>query len=309
MPEKTVATTVGAREESRRLDAHVTAVLEDVTRAEVQRWIRAGRVLVNADPITKPSTTVFPGDRVEINPPPSESPTPLPRPVEFGVAHVDDHVIIVDKPAGLTVHPGAGHIDDTLVNGLLNRWPEIASVGDPRRPGIVHRLDRDTSGLLVVARSADAYGTLASMVRARRVERHYSVLAWGRVSPVEGVIDAPVGRDPRRPLRQAVESGGRLARTRFRARRFLPSTTLLEVMLETGRMHQIRVHLAAIGFPVVGDLKYGRAGFGLRRQFLHASRIAFYHPITGERIEAASPLHTDLAVALELAEAASADAD
>lgn len=304
MPDQTVIRTVAAGEEPGRLDAYLARALDGVTRGEAQRWIREGRVSVNGAPARRPSKIITPGDRVAVEPPPPTAAAPVARKIEFGVAYLDSDLVVVDKPAGLTVHPGAGHKDDTLVNGILDRWPEIASVGDPERPGIVHRLDRETSGLLAVARSATAYDGLVSAIKARRVVRRYEALVWGRVSPDEGIIDAPVGRDPRHRQRQAVESGGRPARTRYRVSRHLPSTTLLEVSLETGRMHQIRVHLAAISFPVVGDQTYGRSGFGLNRQFLHASYMALDHPVTGERIEVEAPLPADLAAALELAESA-----
>ncbi len=287
-----------------RLDAYLTGELDDVSRADVQRWIRSGRVSANGERVVRPAAIVAVGDTVEIRLPPPASLSPAPRPIAFTVVHADADLLIVDKPAGLPVHPGAGHEDDTLVNGLLHRYPQLEDVGEPDRPGIVHRLDRDTSGLLAVALTAEAYPALAEAVREHRMDRRYTALVWGLVSSEEGVVDAPIGRDPRRPRRQRVAEDGRESRTRYRVVRKLPSTTLLDVAPETGRMHQIRVHLAAIGYPVVGDRTYGRRGYGLERQFLHASSLALDHPVSGDRVEAASPLPPDLEGALARAEAA-----
>jgi 23S rRNA pseudouridine1911/1915/1917 synthase len=222
--------------------------------------------------------------------------------VSFSTAYEDEHLIVVDKGAGLVVHPGRGHREDTLSQQLA---PLLAG-GDPERAGIVHRLDRDTSGLIVVARSEEALRSLQAELAARRIEREYLALVEGRPPSRTGTIDAPIGRDPRVRTRMAVGgAGAREARTRFTLERALPSTSLLSVLLETGRTHQIRVHLQAIGHPVVGDPEYGTNGLlGLERQFLHAARLAFDHPVTGERLEVRSPLPEDLQAALERAAAA-----
>jgi 23S rRNA pseudouridine1911/1915/1917 synthase len=227
----------------------------------------------------------------------------------FTIAFQDEHLIVVDKAAGVVVHPARGHREDTLaqlLEPLLARpgqWGEQAA-GDPERRGIVHRLDRDTSGLLVVARSELALTRLQEALAARRIEREYLALVEGRPPARTGTIEAPIGRDPRVRTRMAVGgSGQREARTHFTLERAFADTSLLSLRLETGRTHQIRVHLQAIGHPVCGDPEYGGAGaLGLERQFLHATRLAFEHPLSGERIEVRSSLPHDLQAALERAE-------
>jgi 23S rRNA pseudouridine1911/1915/1917 synthase len=211
----------------------------------------------------------------------------------------DESVVVVDKPAGLVVHPAPGHRGETLVDALRG----VAGGGDPARPGIVHRLDRDTSGLLVVARSEAAHADLARQVRRREMRREYVALVEGHLASRTGSIDAPVGRDQRAPERMAV--GGRRsreARTHFRVRELLPGDTLVDVRLETGRTHQIRAHFAAIGHPVCGDPRYGQAGrHGLARQFLHSGTLTFRNPSTGEEMSFTSQLPDDLATALQRA--------
>ncbi len=222
----------------------------------------------------------------------------------FRIAYQDEHLLVIDKPAGLVTHPARGHRENTLAQ-LLGT---LAAGGpDPARAGIVHRLDRDTSGLLVVARSERAHGLLARELAARRVQREYLALVHGRPPSRTGTIDAPVGRDPRVRTRMAVEGAhAREARTHFEIERSLPRFTLLRLRLESGRTHQIRVHLEAIGHPVAGDPTYhgGVAAdvLGLRRQFLHAARLSFTHPLTGAAVDVGSPLPPDLAEALRLAD-------
>ena len=218
----------------------------------------------------------------------------------FTIAHQDEHLIVVDKGAGVVVHPARGHRDGTLSQLLA---PLLAG-GEAERAGIVHRLDRDTSGLLVVARSEDVHQRLQRALTERRIEREYVALVEGRPPARSGTIEAPVGRDPRVRTRMAVGgSAARDARTHFTLERALPETSLLRLHLDTGRTHQIRVHLQAIGHPICGDPEYGTAGrLGLERQFLHARRLAFEHPVTGEPIEVISPLPADLQAALERAE-------
>jgi 23S rRNA pseudouridine1911/1915/1917 synthase len=220
--------------------------------------------------------------------------------VEVPLVHLDDHLLVVDKPAGLVVHPGAGQRTGTLVHGLLAHHPEVLGVGpDPVRPGIVHRLDKGTSGLLVVARTQDAYESLVEQLSSRSVERRYLTLVWGCPEPATGVVDAPIGRSRRDPTRMTVSATGREARTRYEVReRFTEPivASLLECKLETGRTHQIRVHLAAIGRPVVGDPRYkgARSSFKTPRMFLHAHTLAFDHPASGERVSFTAPLPIDL---------------
>ena len=218
----------------------------------------------------------------------------------FTIPYEDEHLLVVDKAAGLVVHPARGHRQGTLSQLLEG----VAAGGDPGRAGIVHRLDRDTSGLLVVARSEEAHGLLQAALAARLIEREYVALVLGRPPARSGTIDAPIGRDPQIRTRMAIGGNApREARTHFKLERALPDFSLLSVRLETGRTHQIRVHMQAIGHPVAGDPEYGGAGaLGLERQFLHAARLAFDHPLGGERIEVRSELPDDLARALERAE-------
>jgi len=218
------------------------------------------------------------------------------------VPYEDEHLFVVDKPAGVVVHPGAGHVEGTLASGLLAAG---AAGGDEDRPGIVHRLDRDTSGLMVVARSEEAHQRLQQLVRARGLERGYTTLVRGKPRSRTGRIEAPIGRDRSEPTRRSLDTDApKDAVTHFEIDELLPRHTLLRVRLETGRTHQIRVHLAAIGLPVSGDPVYGIPGdLGLERQFLHAARLAFEHPFTRERLEVESPLPRELERALERARA------
>jgi 23S rRNA pseudouridine1911/1915/1917 synthase len=222
----------------------------------------------------------------------------------FTIAHQDEHLIVLDKGPGLVVHPARGHREGTLSQLLGPLLAGADASWDPERPGIVHRLDRDTSGLMVVARTDQALRLLQAQLGRREIEREYLALVEGRPPARTGTIEAPIGRDPRIRTRMAVGgSGAREARTHFTLERALPSTSLLSLLLETGRTHQIRVHLQAIGHPVCGDPEYGTAGLlGLERQFLHAARLAFTHPITGEQVEVRSPLPADLQAGLERAE-------
>ena len=239
--------------------------------------------------------------QLDIEVPPDDG-SPLPQAdaaVEVTVVHEDAEVIVVDKPAGLVVHPGAGHEDGTLVNGLLARFPELADVGQADRPGIVHRLDRGTSGLLVVARSARAYESLVAQLQARTVLRRYRTLVWGHPESPNGIVDAPIGRSPRHPTRMAVVADGKEARTRYEVvRRYDEPTPTAEVLcrLETGRTHQIRVHLSAIGHAVVGDDRYQgvRQSLPCPRPFLHAEHLGFVHPGTGDDVAFDSALPPDL---------------
>jgi 23S rRNA pseudouridine1911/1915/1917 synthase len=272
-----------------RLDRFL-ADLEDVgTRAAAERLLSGGSVTVDGAARAK-SHKLEGGEEVAYEPPVAEAIVPVE--LDVPVAYEDDHLLVVDKPAGLVVHPGAGRASGTLVQALAGR---IAGGDDPERPGVVHRLDRDTSGLMVLARTQDAYERLAAMVRARELERTYVALVKGRPRSRSGTIEAPIGRDRFDPLRQSLDSETpRDATTHFELERLFDEHALLRVKLETGRMHQIRVHLAAIGLPVVGDPTYGVADDRLERQFLHAAELAFDHPVTGKRLALASPLPADL---------------
>ena len=232
------------------------------------------------------------GEELEIELPPAPSAEIEPEDVELRIPYEDEHLLVVDKPAGVVVHPGAGHTSGTLVHALAGR----TAGGDENRPGIVHRLDRDTSGLLVVARSDEAYERLQELVRNREVERRYVALVRGHPRSWRGRIDAPIGRDRDDPTRRSLDTDSpREAITHFEVDELLGAHALLDVRLETGRTHQIRVHLAAIDLPVVGDRVYGVVDRALGRQFLHANRLAFEHPFTGKPLEVESPLPDDLA--------------
>jgi 23S rRNA pseudouridine1911/1915/1917 synthase len=270
------------------------------SRAAAERLLTGGGVLVDGAPRPK-SHRLAGGEEVELEPPPAAPSALEPEPMELRIAFEDEHLLVVDKPAGLVVHPAPGHARGTLVHGLLAH--DAAGGEEAERPGIVHRLDRDTSGLMVVARSAEAHRRLERLVRRRALERRYLALVVGRPRSRRGRIEAPIGRDRRDPTRHSLDTATpREATTHFELVELLPRHALLDVRLETGRTHQIRVHLAAIDLPVAGDPVYGRPGeLGLERQFLHAARLAFPHPFTGDPVETESPLPPDLAEALDRA--------
>jgi 23S rRNA pseudouridine1911/1915/1917 synthase len=288
---------VPAEAAGERLDVFLAGAVGSRTRA--QRLIDAGRVTVDGD--ARPKRHVLAGgERVTVDEP-SEAPAPDVAPAPFRVAYEDEDVLVVDKPAGVVVHPGHGHAQGTLVQALAGR---VAGGTDPARPGVVHRLDRDTSGLLVLARSEAAWASLTAMLRERRIVRDYLALVEGRPPARTGTIDAPLGRDRRVRTRMSTDTDDpRPAVTHFETVGAFPETTLLRVRLETGRTHQIRAHLLAIGHPVVGDPEYGggRRVLGLTRQFLHSARIAFAHPVSGAPVEVRAPLPEDLEEALRLA--------
>ena len=285
-----------------RLDRFLAQVPEIGSRSAAERVLAAGSVLVDGARRPK-SHRLAAGESIELEPPVAE-PSPLePEAMDVRVAYEDRDLLVVDKPAGLVVHPAPGHARGTLVHGLLAH--AVAGGDEAARPGIVHRLDRDTSGLLVVARSDEAHRRLQALVRRRAVEREYLALVRGRPRSRTGRIEAPIGRDRRDPTRQSLDAETpRDAVTHFALEELSRAHALLRVRLETGRTHQIRVHLAAIGLPVAGDPVYGVEGdLGLARQFLHATRLAFPHPLTGEPVEVSSPLPPDLARALDEARA------
>jgi len=283
-----------------RLDRFLAGLPEIGSRAVAERLLSDGGVLV--DGTTRPkSAKLVGGEELEFEPPSAPTSDLSPEEMNLHVPYEDAHLLVVDKPAGVVVHPARGHATGTLVHGLLAH--DVEGGDEPDRPGIVHRLDRDTSGLLVVARSPEAHRRLQDLVRSRAVTREYRALVVGRPRSRTGTIDAPIGRDRSDPLRHSLDTDSpRDAVTHFEVEELLPRHALLKVTLETGRTHQIRVHLAAIDLPVAGDPLYGRAGdLGLGRQFLHAARLAFRHPFTGEPVEVLSPLPTELENALQLA--------
>lgn len=291
-----------------RLDRHLAQRL-GLPRNQVQRWIRDGRVRVDGTAV-KPSLALAGGEWLEVEAPPPPASGIAPEDGPLAVLHEDDAIVVLDKPAGLTVHPGAGREEGTLVHRLLGRYPELEGVGGAGRPGVVHRLDRDTSGVLVVARTPEAYRTLQRAFAERRVDKRYLAIVHGTPGPPDGVIESPIGRHPRRrkemTVRPAAGPGARPARTLFRTLAAGRGIALLEVDLETGRTHQIRVHLKSVRHPIVGDPVYGEARWkelpgpvrGPLRRFprpaLHAWRLAFGHPGTGQRVQFQAPVPDDL---------------
>ena len=292
--------TIADDQDGERLDTVLAASVGSRSRA--QRLIDAELVTVDGEARPK-RHLVRAGEVVEVGDEPAEDVEPSDVEVPFTIAYEDDDLLVVDKPAGVVVHPARGHRGGTLSQALAGR---AAGGGDPARAGIVHRLDRDTSGLLVVARSDDAYRALQQALQERRITREYLALVEGRPPSRQGTIDAPIGRDRRVRTKHSIDTDDpRDAVTHFEIEQALPHFTLLRVRLETGRTHQIRVHLQAIGHPVAGDPEYGRAGLlGLERQFLHAARLAFEHPRTREPVDVVSPLPADLADALNRAASA-----
>ncbi len=290
-----MTTVVPADLDGERADK-IVAVLAGVSRAVARRLVEEGGAR-SGNRRLSPGDRLRGGDAIDIDdisPPPSLEPEEVP----FEVIHADPHLLVIDKPPGVVVHPGAGRRRGTLAAGLLAAHPELATVGEPGRSGLVHRLDADTSGVLIVARTPDAHRALTAALRQREIRRTYLALVRGVPSAPSGTIDAPLDRDPRHPTRRAVRAGGKPARTRYRVVASWPDVALLEVELETGRTHQIRVHLEAIGHPVVGDRTYGVPS-PEGRMFLHAWRVSLLHPVTGEQIELTAPLPDDLRRRLE----------
>jgi 23S rRNA pseudouridine1911/1915/1917 synthase len=280
-----------------RLDRFLAGLPEIGSRAVAERLLSSGGVSVDGRARAK-SHKLEGGEEVAFEPPAPPTSGLEPQEMELVVPYEDEHLLVVDKPAGIVVHPAPGHARGTLVHGLLAH--DVEGGDEPERPGIVHRLDRDTSGLLVVARSPEAHRALQRLVQARELTREYLALVVGRPRSRSGTIEAPIGRDRHDPLRHSLDTDTpRDAVTHFDLQELLPRHAMLRVTLETGRTHQIRVHLAAIDLPVAGDPLYGRPGeLGLERQFLHAARLAFTHPLTGEPVDVSSPLPADLAAAL-----------
>jgi len=284
-----------------RLDRFLARAAPGLSRAQAQRLIGEGQASVNGR-AERASYVLRPGDALVLRIPPPEPAELRPEAIPLSIVHEDDDVVVVDKPAGMVVHPAPGHSGGTLANALLARYPDL-QIGGELRPGIVHRLDQDTSGLLVVARNDRAMGALTQQQRERRMRKIYLAVVEGRMKEPAGTIDAPIARHPADRLRMAVVAGGREARTHFRVREELGAYTLLEVELETGRTHQIRVHMLHRNRPILGDplytLRRGRPVLGLSRQFLHAHRLGFFHPAGGAWAEFESPLPADLQQALD----------
>jgi 23S rRNA pseudouridine1911/1915/1917 synthase len=291
---------LSANEVDRRLDRYVAQTVPPLSRSRVQQLIAEGLITVNGARV-KASYRLQQGDEIMVRIPPVEKIELVPQRIPLKVIYEDEDLVVVDKPAGMVVHPAHGHHDGTLVNALLARYPELP-VDEHNRPGIVHRLDKDTSGLIIAAKSEDARRNLQRQFKEGVVEKSYLALVEGKVEPERGVIDAPIGRDARRRKRMAVvRKGGRESVTEYRAIEYLGDYTLLEVTPRTGRTHQVRVHLAFIGHPLVGDKVYGyrKQRLGLRRHFLHAQRLGFHLPSSGEYVALTSELPHDLSEVLD----------
>ena len=276
-----------------RLDRFLAARCPDLSRSRLQSLIAGGNATVDGLP-AKRSQRLAAGQKARVrvaDPPPTQL---EPQAIPLDVVYEDRDLLVINKPAGLVVHPGAGHLDQTLVNALLAHSPVLAGIGDTARPGIVHRLDKNTSGLLVIAKTEAAHAHLSDEFKARRVYKLYVALVHGRLTPTEAAIDGPIGRHPRDRKRMASVSTGREATTSYRALSYYDGFTLVEVRPTTGRTHQIRVHLASIGHPVAGDATYGKRHPLLERHFLHANMLGFEHPATGDYLELRSELPPEL---------------
>lgn len=291
-----------------RLDRAIAARMPDLTRSAVQRLIEGGQVWVNGVPVCRPAHRVRPGDRITVHIPPPEPTELVPEPIPLDILYEDEDVLVIHKPAGMVVHPGAGHARGTLIHAVLAHCPDLRGIGGVLRPGLVHRLDKETSGVLVVAKNERAYRFLQAQFKARTVRKVYEALVVGHPPP-EGLIEAPIARDPRYRKRMAVVPTGRQARTRYRILQTYEGRwgryARLEVYPETGRTHQIRVHLAYVGHPVVGDPVYGRrTPLPCPRLFLHARSLTVRLPSRPDPVTFEAPLPSDLKEVLHRLEAA-----
>ncbi|MFC1606657.1 RluA family pseudouridine synthase [Candidatus Latescibacterota bacterium] len=313
MPESTTRVfTVGDDDAEARLDVYLTDS-SGQSRSRIKSLMLEGFVTVNGDDHPKPSYRVETGDRIELREKPSVEPSFLPEKIDLDIVYEDEHIIVINKPAGMVVHPARGHYHGTLASGLLYHSATVAGIGEALKPGLVHRLDMDTSGLLVAALTEQAFGVLSGMIHDREVERNYTAFVWGHPEPRTGTIDAPIGRHPKNRTLKAITEGGRPSVTNYDTLAWYEFLSKLDVSLKTGRTHQIRVHLESCGHHVFGDHSYGgrdkrlkgfspeireRARFYLKhvhRQALHASRLAFDHPVTGKQLDFEAPLPDDLA--------------
>jgi 23S rRNA pseudouridine1911/1915/1917 synthase len=296
---------VSPQDAGKRLDRYLTAILSDLSRTAVQQLIANGSALVNGSK-SKPGYMLRDGDEIQLSAatPAIDQGQTRPTAIGLDIVYEDQDLLVVNKPAGMVVHPAPGHHDDTLVNALLAHLPTLQESGETLRPGIVHRLDKDTSGLIIVAKNVRTQAALLEQIRHHAIIKRYLALVDGNVALDQGSIDAPIGRDPRHRQQMAITAvGSREARTYFKVLERYARHTLLLLQLETGRTHQIRLHLKAIGHPVVGDPVYGSGNVfkraPLNRQFLHACQLSFTHPFTGEPIELEAPLPADLQAVLD----------
>lgn len=279
---------------SDRLDRYLAHTVPGISRSKVQRLILDGEVRVNGRPLRRSSYIVHPGDELSLEVPPPETTELKPQKIPLNIIHEDDWLLVVDKPAGLVVHPGAGHSEGTLVNALLAHGPKLSGRSGPVKPGLVHRLDKDTSGVMVVAKDDTTHWNLSRQFAGRSVLRVYQAVVRGRMQQDEGRINAPIGRHPVQRKKMSVRHDSeRDAITKYKVLKRFKEATLVELYPQTGRTHQLRVHLASIGHPILGDTEYGIGG-GFSRQALHAHRLGFVHPGIEQRVEFVSPLPLDL---------------
>ena len=273
-----------------------------MTRAQARRLIDDGEVLLDGRAPGKAGLKLMGGEVLTVRVPPLRPAEPQPEAIPLSIVYEDAHLIVVDKPAGMAVHPGPGHTGHTLVNALLAHCPDLPGIGGVQRPGIVHRLDKDTSGLIVAAKDETTHAGLTRQLSERRMHKTYLALVEGRLEPPEALIDAPIGRDPGHRQRMAIMPAGRgrEAQTGYKVRQYLDGYSYIEASPITGRTHQIRVHLASLGHPIAGDAVYGKASELVGRQFLHAWRLGFRHPVTGEEMSFEAPLAGDLGEGLAL---------
>ncbi|MDO8567147.1 MAG: RluA family pseudouridine synthase [Dehalococcoidales bacterium] len=281
-----------------RLDKFVSEKCPELSRSAAQKLITGGYVTVNGKG-ARSSLKLEAGDRIEVTIPPTPESPLTAEDISIKIVYEDNDLMVIDKQAGLTVHPAPGNPEHTLVNAILKHYPDLAAISDSLRPGIVHRLDKDTSGLIIIAKNKAAQDNLVNQFKARTVTKAYFVLVKGKLTPERGTIEADIGRDSRDRKRMAVVSSGRESRTEYRVLRHINGYTLAEVLPKTGRTHQIRVHFSAIGYPVVGDAVYGVKSPCLSRQFLHAHRLGFKLPSSGKYVEFTSELPEDLQQALK----------
>lgn len=296
LPRTQISRSVGAEGAGWRLDLYLAENAFELSRSRVQRLIEENMVLVNGEPCGDKNYRLQSGDHISVTIPEPVKAKVEPEEIRLDIVFEDGDLLVINKPRGMVVHPAPGHARGTLVNALLSHCHDLSGIGGVMRPGIVHRLDKDTSGLLIVAKNDFTHRSLSAQLKARKLHREYIALVFGQIKPEIGRIEAPIGRHPRHRKKMAVISGGRAAVTRYRVIKYFERYSLLKLKLETGRTHQIRVHLAHLGYPVVGDPTYTRGGTGdlpselVRPQALHARRISFTHPRSGKSLEFSAPL-------------------
>jgi ribosomal large subunit pseudouridine synthase D (EC 5.4.99.-) len=296
---ETIETIVGPEEKGQRLDKYLVSVCEGISRSQIQTWIRKGEVTVNGKAV-KPNYICGAGDEIVLHIPDPEPAEIRPEPMDLDIYYEDEDVIVINKPRGMVVHPSYGHFSGTLVNGLLYHCKDLSGINGVLRPGIVHRIDKDTSGLIMAAKNDFAHENLARQLKEKKVIRLYEAIVHGAIAAQEGTIEGPIGRDPADRKKMAITERGKPAVTHFRVVERFPGYTHIECRLETGRTHQIRVHMKSIGHPVAGDPKYGpKRTLPISGQALHAKVLGFYHPRTGEFLQFEAPPPADFMYLLQ----------